>query len=81
MGLDVKWTNFELIPFGAGRRHCPGIGLASQTLHMVLATLLQKFDLSIPNNAHIDMSATARLTNAKATSLEVLVSSRLNTTI
>ncbi|KAJ0580118.1 putative cytochrome P450 [Helianthus annuus] len=81
MGLDVKWTNFDLIPFGVGRRRCPGIGLASQILHMVLATLLQNFDFSIPNDALIDMSATPGLTNAKATSLEVLVSSRLNATI
>ncbi|MFS7952357.1 putative cytochrome P450 [Helianthus anomalus] len=81
MGLDVKWTNFELIPFGAGRRSCPGINLADHTLHMVLATLLQNFDLSSPNEAPIDMSATAGLTNGKATSLEVLVSPRLRARI
>ncbi|XP_076946430.1 cytochrome P450 CYP82D47-like [Bidens hawaiensis] len=76
MGLDVKGTNFELIPFGVGRRRCPGIGLADQTLHIVLATLLQKFDLSTPNAAPVDMSAIAGLTNAKATPLEVLISPR-----
>ncbi|MFS7952345.1 putative cytochrome P450 [Helianthus anomalus] len=77
MGIDVKGTDFELIPFGAGRRRCPGINLADQTLHMVLATLLQNFDLSSPTDAPIDMSASAGLTNCKATPLEVLISPRL----
>ncbi|KAI7734490.1 hypothetical protein M8C21_030298, partial [Ambrosia artemisiifolia] len=79
MGLDVKGSNFELIPFGAGRRSCPGIGLADQMLLTVLATLLQNFDISSPDDAPIDMSASAGLTNAKATPLEVLVSPRLHT--
>ncbi|KAI7747509.1 hypothetical protein M8C21_016711 [Ambrosia artemisiifolia] len=81
MGIDVKGTDYELIPFGAGRRRCPGIGLAGQTLHMVLATLLQNFDLSSLNGAPIDMSASAGLTNGKATPLEVVVSPRLHTRI
>ncbi|KAI7747505.1 hypothetical protein M8C21_016707, partial [Ambrosia artemisiifolia] len=79
IGLDVKGSNFELIPFGAGRRSCPGIGLADQMLLTVLATLLQNFDISSPDDAPIDMSASAGLTNAKATPLEVLVSPRLHT--
>ncbi|KAI7747508.1 hypothetical protein M8C21_016710 [Ambrosia artemisiifolia] len=77
-GVDVKGTDFVLVPFGVGRRRCPGIGLACQTLHMVLATLLHNFDMSTPNGAPVDMSATAGLTNAKATPLEVLVSPRLH---
>ncbi|MFS7952348.1 putative cytochrome P450 [Helianthus anomalus] len=81
MGIDVKGTDFELIPFGAGRRRCPGINLADQTLHMVLATLLQNFDLSSPTDAPIDMSASAGLTNCKATPLEVLISPRLRARI
>ncbi|KAI7754017.1 hypothetical protein M8C21_013621 [Ambrosia artemisiifolia] len=81
IGLDVKGTNFELIPYGVGRRRCPGIGLANQGLHIVLATLLQNFDISTPNGAPIDMSVTAGLTNPKATPLEVLVSPRLHATI
>ncbi|KAI7752736.1 hypothetical protein M8C21_021673 [Ambrosia artemisiifolia] len=81
VGLDVKGGNFELIPFGTGRRRCPGIGLADQTLHIVLATLLHNFDMSTPNGDPVDMRASAGLSNAKATPLEVLVSPRLNATL
>ncbi|KAK1436565.1 hypothetical protein QVD17_02346 [Tagetes erecta] len=75
--VDVKGTYFELIPFGAGRRCCPGISLADQLLHIVLATLLQNFEMSTPNDAPVDMTAINGLTNAKASPLEVLVSPRL----
>ncbi|KAK9049180.1 hypothetical protein SSX86_031853 [Deinandra increscens subsp. villosa] len=76
--LDVKGTELELFAFG----RCPGIGLAEQMLHMVLATLLQNFELSNPDGAPVDMTVVAGLTNAKASPLEVLqVSPRLNVTI
>ncbi|KAJ9567397.1 hypothetical protein OSB04_003363 [Centaurea solstitialis] len=78
--VDVKGTNFELIPFGAGRRSCPGIALALQLLHMVVATLLQNFDFSTPDDAPVDMAETAGLTNAKTSPLEVLISPRRSST-
>ncbi|KAI3684780.1 hypothetical protein L6452_34006 [Arctium lappa] len=74
--VDVKGRDFELIPFGAGRRVCPGIAFGLQMLHLVLATLLHNFDMSTPNGAPVDMTETAGLTNAKATPLEVLVAPR-----
>lgn len=54
--VDVKGTNFELIPFGAGRRSCPGVAFSLQMLHVVLATFLQNFEVSSPNDAPIDMT-------------------------
>lgn len=78
--LGVKGTDFELIPFGAGRRHCPGVYLASQMLHMILATFIQNFEMSTLNGAPIDMSMTSGLTNAMASPLEVLLSPRLHAT-
>ncbi|GKB32784.1 retrovirus-related pol polyprotein from transposon TNT 1-94 [Tanacetum coccineum] len=75
---NVNGTDFELIPFGAGRRSCPGRDRfgALDVTHAVLATLLQKFELSTPNGAKIDMTESAGLTNDKATPLEVLVAPR-----
>ncbi|XP_071728218.1 cytochrome P450 CYP82D47-like [Rutidosis leptorrhynchoides] len=35
--IDVKGNHFELIPFGSGRRMCPGMLLALQTLRLTLA--------------------------------------------
>ncbi|XP_058220939.1 cytochrome P450 CYP82D47-like [Rhododendron vialii] len=75
--VDVRGKHFELIPFGAGRRMCPGIALGVQLLHFVLARLLQEFELSTPNDALVDMTGSVGLTNAKATPLEVLVVPRL----
>ena len=42
--IEYGGQNFELIPFGAGRRICPGIPLASRMVHFVLASLLHPFE-------------------------------------
>ncbi|KAH6791398.1 hypothetical protein C2S51_006404 [Perilla frutescens var. frutescens] len=76
--VDVKGQDFEFIPFGAGRRTCPGTNLGLQMLHLMLASLLQAFDLSTVSNKKIDMTESAGLTNIKATPLDVLVSPRLS---
>ncbi|XP_022766492.1 cytochrome P450 CYP82D47-like isoform X2 [Durio zibethinus] len=68
---------FELIPFGFGRRVCPGMSFGLQMVHLTLASLLQAFDISTPANATVDMSEEAGLSNMKATPLEVLVKPRL----
>ncbi|XP_034690483.1 cytochrome P450 CYP82D47-like [Vitis riparia] len=44
--ISVFGRHFELIPFGSGRRCCPGIALALQMLHLMVARLLQGFDIT-----------------------------------
>ncbi|KAF8642576.1 hypothetical protein HU200_067255 [Digitaria exilis] len=36
--------NFQFMPFGGGRRGCPGVGLAQQSVPAVVAALVQCFD-------------------------------------
>lgn len=42
--IDFKGQDFQLIPFGSGRRICPGMPLANRILHMTTATLVHNFD-------------------------------------
>uniref|UniRef100_A0A2N9JBV6 Cytochrome P450 n=1 Tax=Fagus sylvatica TaxID=28930 RepID=A0A2N9JBV6_FAGSY len=76
--IDVRGQNFELIPFGSGRRSCPGISLALQVVHLTLASLLHSFEIAKPSNEDVDMTESTGLTNLKATPLEVLLTPRLN---
>ncbi|XP_031405581.1 cytochrome P450 71A25-like [Punica granatum] len=46
--VDYKGQNFELIPFGAGRRGCPGIAFAMAMDNFVLANLMLRFDWALP---------------------------------
>ncbi|PIN14795.1 Cytochrome P450 CYP2 subfamily [Handroanthus impetiginosus] len=76
--VDVKGQDFELLPFGSGRRICPGASFGLQMSHLVLADILHAFELSTPAaGGVVDMSGSAGSANNKATPLEVLLAPRL----
>ncbi|KAE9610717.1 hypothetical protein Lal_00021233 [Lupinus albus] len=73
--IDFKGQYFELIPFGAGRRICPGLPLASKTVHTVLASLLCGYDWKLSDGGmgeNMDMSEEYGLTLHKAQPLLVI---------
>ncbi|WCJ42420.1 cytochrome P450 family 71 subfamily A polypeptide 26 [Euphorbia peplus] len=59
--VDYKGCHYQYIPFGAGRRICPGIHLGIANMELVLAKLLCNFDWQLPNQMkpeNLDMSET-----------------------
>ncbi|GLT47059.1 hypothetical protein SLA2020_207810 [Shorea laevis] len=75
--VDVRGQSFELIPFGSGRRMCPGVSFALHVLQLTLATFLHGFEVTVPGNEEIDMTKGSGIANLKATPLEILLFPRL----
>ncbi|TVU22580.1 hypothetical protein EJB05_32290 [Eragrostis curvula] len=48
-GVDVKGQHLELLPFGSGRRMCPGYGLGLKMVQVTLANLLHAFVWRLPD--------------------------------
>ncbi|PIN18980.1 Cytochrome P450 CYP2 subfamily [Handroanthus impetiginosus] len=47
--VDFRGFDFQLLPFGAGRRICPGLEFAASAIEHTVAKLMQKFDWALPN--------------------------------
>lgn len=59
--IDYKGHHFELIPFGAGRRICPGIAFAMSADELALANVLHKFDWGLTGE-ELDITESTGLT-------------------
>ncbi|PON82421.1 Cytochrome P450, E-class, group I [Trema orientale] len=75
--LDLRGQNFEYIPFGSGRRICPGISFSLAIMQLTLAVLLLEFDIKTTSDQPVDMSSAPGITNLKALPLDVLLTPRL----
>lgn len=58
--MDYRGQDFELIPFGSGRRICPGLPLADRMLPMLVATLLHNFDWELESGVAKPLDMTTK---------------------
>lgn len=65
-GLDGSRDGFKFVPFGSGRRSCPGEGLALRMVGLALGSVIQCFDWERPSKEMIDLSEEIGLTMPKA---------------
>ncbi|KAG2701873.1 hypothetical protein I3760_06G064800 [Carya illinoinensis] len=68
--IEYKGQHFELLPFGSGRRGCPGIYMGATTVELSLANLLYCFDWKVPSgmkeeDINMDESTGAGLTHKR----------------
>ncbi|GAB2269750.1 hypothetical protein Dimus_004672 [Dionaea muscipula] len=73
--IDFKGQDFELLPFGAGRRGCPGITFATPIVELGLAQLLHTFDWELPAGIQakdLDLTEAFGISMHKITDLTVV---------
>ena len=78
--IDLKGRDFELIPFGSGRRGCPGMQLGMTVVKLMVAQLVHCFDWELPAGmvaSELDMSEEFGLTMPRAKHLMAIPTYRL----
>nr|GFA03182.1 cytochrome P450 71A2-like [Tanacetum cinerariifolium] len=73
--IDYKGLHFEFLPFGAGRRGCPGIQFGMAITKLALANLVYRFNFELPNKGifkELDMSVSTGLTIHRKNPLKVV---------
>ncbi|CAL5088134.1 unnamed protein product [Urochloa decumbens] len=78
--IDMKGQCFELVPFGSGRRMCPGYSLGMKVMALGLANLLHSFSWSLPDGVSkkkLCMDEIYQLAMPRKIPLEAIVQPRL----
>ncbi|GJW60306.1 cytochrome P450 71A4-like protein [Tanacetum coccineum] len=78
--IDYKGFHYEFIPFGGGRRGCPGIHFSLAVIELAIANLVYKFDLALPNGKgveELDMSESNGITTHRKIHLQLVATPRL----
>ncbi|KAF8096379.1 hypothetical protein N665_0309s0006 [Sinapis alba] len=79
--IDSKGLNFELLPFGSGRRICPAIFMGTTMVECGLANMLYNFDWYLPEGIaveDIDMEESPGLSVSKKSDLLLVPVKYLN---
>lgn len=73
--IGFQDSNYEYIPFGGGRRMCPGVSLGISSVELPLAQLLHHFDWKLPNgikSEELDMNEIYLVTAKRRNDLLVI---------
>uniref|UniRef100_A0A6M2F8R3 Cytochrome P450 n=1 Tax=Populus davidiana TaxID=266767 RepID=A0A6M2F8R3_9ROSI len=79
--IDVRGRDFQLLPFGSGRRGCPGMHLGLTMVRQIVAQLVHCFDWELPNNMlpeELDMTEAFGLATPRANHLSATPTYRLH---
>ncbi|XP_022738454.1 cytochrome P450 71A1-like [Durio zibethinus] len=75
--FDYYGSDFRYMPFGSGRRKCPGLTLGEKMLYFILASLLHSFDWKLPQGTEHDLSSKFGLVVKKKKPLLLIPTPRL----
>ncbi|XP_042023386.1 cytochrome P450 71AU50-like [Salvia splendens] len=79
--IELLGRDFKLIPFGSGRRGCPGLQLGITVVSLIVAQLVHCFDWELPDGTKpydLDMSEHFGLVTSRAKHLMTLPNYRLH---
>nr|GMC94691.1 cytochrome P450 CYP736A12-like [Ipomoea batatas] len=79
--IEYRGRDFELIPFGSGRRSCPGLQLGITVVRLLVAQLVHCFDWDLPNgmsSKDLDMTEEFGLVVSRAKHLMAIPTYRLH---
>ena len=71
-----KAETYKFLPYGVGRRACPGASMANRLIGLTLGTLIQCYSWERVSDKEVDMSGAEGLTMPKKTPLEAMCKPR-----